>query len=174
MFLKLILCKDVTLLLDKDNLKHMYEHGRLKGATVFARLFNIVDDELFAAPSDQTSIDLRPYDVYQTEWLLLFGYLRTGLLPNHSRKKEELRCYNLTLKLGGIPSFDKYYYRDQIYNPMTPYEDVKVHFKWRVVKPHQYISKNESITCTVNSSYNEDEYEEIFYARTKFSSENTT
>ena len=47
MLKKLLFKKEKYLYVDCIYLKDSYENGRLKGANVFARLFDIIDDKLF-------------------------------------------------------------------------------------------------------------------------------
>ena len=53
-------------------------------------------------------------------------------------------CYDICIKFGGVPEFEKYYYSfvyephpkneddDTVYNPMTPNDDYKGLYNWRM------------------------------------------
>jgi hypothetical protein len=95
-------------------IQNMYKNGRLKNATVFGYLFGLNDLSLFKQ-NVKVIIDLVEYDITYEDWILLYGFLRTGevtpLLELKDQKKKIEDCYKTTLKLGGLPSFDLYYDR---------------------------------------------------------------
>ena len=151
--------------LDMSELKQSCDTGRLQGANIFARLFKIVNDAQFARSSDPY-IDLTHYEVYHEEWLLLFGFIRNGVLPvrlDEEHKVDDLNtCYNLSLKLGGIPEYEKYYAeqtrvddtpQEPPYNPLSPEEDHLVKYTWRVSTITMLnLNKNESATQPIDNN----------------------
>lgn len=154
---------------DMEFLEESYKNGRLKGANVFARLFNIIDDNLFAN-KEKNEFDLSNFEIYSSDWVLLVSFLRNGYLPaSYDIEKNILDlnyCYNTTIKLGGIPEFETYYETCttfdpscQIYNPMKPSEDTKNVYSWRVVSIISRLRYNESVTVNVN------EHSSLLYAR---------
>lgn len=148
MFITIQLQNDVEHVVEMEYLKSISKSGkRLEGAVVFARLFGILDDELFQKSLTPLVVNLALYDIYEAEWLLLYGFLRNGFIPYYTENKVNI-CYEVSLKLGGIPSFDKYFQEtiSQMYNPMTPVEDIKNKYTWNLKSIGCVLSSNESIT----------------------------
>lgn len=165
------------LYVDWDYLKSSYENGYLTGADVFARLFDMSDDGLFAS-QEKEEYNLAPYDIYIEDWTLFYSFVRNGYIPNtydlDKSVKELNYCYDICIKFGGVPKFEKYYnnffYNEQnesdvsgepVYNPMTPIEDKKGLFTWRIVTSFTVLKIDESVTTCVAS-----EPVTIFYCRT--------
>jgi hypothetical protein len=116
MEIKLTNCvtKTINIVVDVDELKDMYLKGRLKGAGVFGYLFGIDENTPFHKNDDiVTEVDLNYFNITYNNWLLIYGFLRTGyvtpLLDERRRNANIENCYETALKLGGIPSFDLYY-----------------------------------------------------------------
>ena len=105
--------KTINIVIDVDELKDMYLNGRLKGARVFAYLFGIDEDTPFYKNDIVTEVDLDYFNITYHNWLLVYGFLRTGYVtPLLDEKRYNVNievCYETTLKLGGIPAFDIYY-----------------------------------------------------------------
>ena len=176
MLKKLLYKRDKYLLVDWDYLKSSYEDGRLQGSTVFARIFDIVDDELFAI-QNKNEYDLTPYDVYIEDWILLYSFIRNGYIPNTYDVEKNLSelnfCYDLCIKLGGIPEFEKYYdglygnsqssqtdNSGNVYNPMIPIDDVRGLYTWRIVTSYTPLNAHESVTTCLTT-----EPVTVFYCR---------
>tara|TARA_Y100000389_G_scaffold106302_1_gene103248 strand:- start:3359 stop:3934 length:576 start_codon:yes stop_codon:yes gene_type:complete len=162
MLIKIIFLNDKYIYADTEFLKNQFNEGRLKDATVFARLFNIIDDEKFKV-ENKLEFDLSFYDIYLDDWVLLMSFIRNGYIPNYytfDRNIKELNyCYNTCIKLGGIPSFDNYYdslsnsdvslnFTDDeyAYNPLNPEQDIKGEFYWRVVTSLTTLRHHETVT----------------------------
>lgn len=142
-FLKLY--PNCSKIIDLNVLQESYNSGLLKDADIFALLFKIIENPNYA-PSDEEDINLSVLHIREYQWDLLYGFIINGYLPFHvdnHRNIDNLNlCYEVALKLGGIPSFDKYYkdnmdfYKEEIeklYNPMTPKEDIKQKYNWRTI-----------------------------------------
>ena len=141
-------------LVDTDFFKSIFKPGdRLEGARVFARLFGILDDELFQSSPDPFKVNLALYDIYESEWILLYGFLRNGFIPSYTESKINT-CYEVSLKLGGIPSFDTYLQSiTPMYNPMSPIEDTKQEYVWDI---HNISSSILPTTKSVTIPYEHD------------------
>jgi len=170
------------LYVDWDYLKSSYENGYLQGAHVFARLFDMVDDGLFAS-QEKEEYNLIPYDIYIEDWTLFYSFVRNGYIPNtydiDKNVKELNYCYDVCIKFGGVPEFERYYNSffynetnendvsgESVYNPMTPIDDKKGLFTWRVITSFTSLKTNESVTTCVAS-----EPVTIFYCRKPISSQ---
>ena len=68
---KVLFKKNKHLYVDWDYLKTSYENGYLEGADVFARLFGILHDGLFAT-KEKDEYNLEYYDIYIEDWVLFF------------------------------------------------------------------------------------------------------
>lgn len=162
MLVKIKFLNDKYIYVDTEFLKNEFNEGRLKDATVFARLFNIIDDEKFKVENN-LEFDLSFYDIYLDDWVLLMSFIRNGYIPNYytfDRNIKELNyCYNTCIKLGGIPSFDNYYDSllnsdvssnltddEYVYNPLNPEQDIKGEFYWRVVTYLTTLRDHETVT----------------------------
>jgi len=173
---KILFKKDKYLYVDWDYLKDSYNLGYLKGADVFARLFDIVEDDLFAS-RQKDEYDLKFYDIYIEDWLLFSSFVRNGYITNTYDTDKNLidlnYCYDICIKFGGVPEFEKYYNTffgsgsstsevsdNNTYNPMTPIEDTKGLYSWRVITSFTSLKTNESVTVCVSS-----EPVTIFYCR---------
>ena len=165
MLKKLLFKKERYIFVDWNYLKDSYENGRLHGADVFARIFNIIDDNLFLT-EEKEEYDLTHYDVYIEDWVLFYSFIRNGYIPNTyniDKNVEDLNyCYELCIKFGGVPEYEKYYNSffcdnqqsepdTSVYNPMTPIEDVKGMYTWRVVTSFAAINPTESVTSCVSN-----------------------
>ena len=175
MLKKLLFKEDKHLYVDWNFLKDSFENGRLHDANVFARLFDIIDDELFVL-RNKDEYDLTHYDIYIEDWCLFMSFIRNGYVPNSYDLDKNVRdlnyCYDICIKLGGVPEFDNYYYNffnheqpvidvsNNVYNPMTPIEDVKVLYIWRIITSFTALKINESVTTCVST-----EPVTIFYCR---------
>lgn len=163
MLIKIHFLNDKYMYVDKDYLVEEFNNGRLKDATVFARLFNIIEDDVFKV-ENKLDFDLSFYDIYLEDWVLLMSFIRNGYIPNFYNFEKNIKelnyCYNICIKLGGIPSFDKYYDSlltsdtsfntinevDYTYNPMTPEQDIKGEYYWRVVTSLTTLRDHETVT----------------------------
>ena len=163
MLREILFKNDKHLYFDWNYLKTSFETGRLKGASVFARLFNFIEDGKFYIEKNKMVFDLSKFDVYLDDWVLLMSFVRNGYLPNFYNINRNITaindCYDISIKLGGIPEYDKYYNLfknndkvagDDAYNPMTPGDDYNGFYKWRVVTYLATLYPDESITCSVN------------------------
>ena len=136
--------EDKKIVVEVERLKSAYKTGRLKGATVFARLFGIIDDSLFQV--DATNIiQLDQYDIRIDHWVSFISYVYNGVLLEHSCKQRKLselqNVMKLCVVLGGVPHFEKYFTKmvneiNNIYNPMTPEEDVQCKYTWHINTTH--------------------------------------
>ena len=106
---------------------------------------------------------------------------------SYNHRLEQLNdCYETTLKLGGIPSFNLYYKSeinilnvksksDNKYNPMRPCEDSRNKYIWKTHNTlgTNYLLKSESLTipifhnsnilyCRQEHKFNNDEHNSIF------------
>lgn len=154
------------LYVDCEYLKTSYENGRLQGASVFARLFDLIQDDLFV-PQNKDEYDLTHYDIYIEDWILFYSFVRNGYIQTTYDLNENLKdlnyCYDICIKFGGVPQFEKYYcefftdprteneINETVYNPMTPQEDIKNIYIWRSITSFTAIKPNESVTVLVCS-----------------------
>ena len=153
-------------LIDADDLKNMYNNGPLEGAKIFAYLFGIDDNTPFKKDDIDVEIDLTDFNVNLKIWTSFYGFLRNGFLSQPSMAyKEDL--YEFVIAMGGVPSFEKYYKNIcEIYNPMTPTQDVKNTYKWTIVSiPSGYtgsasnlLNPTDSITENTGSNYTNQYY----------------
>lgn len=162
MLKKLVFKRHKHTYVDIDFLKESYTNGRLIGANVFARIFGLIEDDLFKF-SSKNMLNLSSYDIYLEDWVLLLSFIRTGYIQSFSNSVEEnLKqlddCYDICLKLGGVPEFETYCnlcydWCNSItlatYNPMTPQEDVNNLYSWRIVSMLGFLEKNESVTLCI-------------------------
>ena len=167
MLKKVLFKKEKYLFVDWDYLKSSYENGRLQGATVFARLFDLIQDELFIFQENKNEYDLTHYDIHIEDWLLFHSFIRNGYIPTIYDVDDNLNnmnyCYDICIKLGGVPQFEKYYFEyfnesseknesgETVYNPMTPEEDVNNIYIWRPITSFTTLKTNESITVLLAS-----------------------
>tara|TARA_Y100000389_G_scaffold178371_1_gene191488 strand:- start:3762 stop:4286 length:525 start_codon:yes stop_codon:yes gene_type:complete len=158
--LRKVVFKDYKYLyVDLEYLKDSYLNGRLLGANVFARIFGIVEDNLFKNEIND-SLNLSFYDIYIEHWVLLFSFIRNGYVSSlYNDAKQMNDCYGTSIKLGGIPEFEKYYnyyfdYNENMknitYNPMTPQEDVSNIYSWRVISMFSLLENGESVTVCIS------------------------
>lgn len=162
MLIKIKFLNDRYIYADTEFLENQFNEGRLKDATVFARLFNIIDDGKFKV-ENKLEYDLSFYNIHLDDWVLFMSFIRNGYIPNYytfDRNIKELNyCYNTCIKLGGIPSFDKYYDSllnydtslnsvedEYAYNPLNPEQDTKGEFYWRVVTSLTSLREHETVT----------------------------
>tara|TARA_A100001011_G_scaffold399945_1_gene511258 strand:- start:4199 stop:4741 length:543 start_codon:yes stop_codon:yes gene_type:complete len=166
MLKKVLFKEDKHLYVDWDYLKDSFENGRLQGATVFARLFDIIDDKLFVLRNTD-EYDLTHYDIYIEDWCLFMSFIRNGYIPNSCNFDKKVRhlnyCYDICIKFGGVPEFDNYYNNsfnyeqlvtdvsNNVYNPMTPIEDIRGMYIWSIVTPLTELKINESVTNSVSA-----------------------
>lgn len=169
---------DKIILLDK---KWLLECPGIRDARVFRELFRLNDNSPWGEyPIKKDSngyITLfKDLDIDTKGWYSLETFLKTGCTsfwhePN--KKGYYLEITNITAnKLGGFPSFDKFYQNyhqkrdlglvntvtDQ-YSPLTPNEDVNDVFLWRIINPvdgnwqdNEFIESGWKITVLVNST----------------------
>jgi hypothetical protein len=136
-------------LIDLNFLKDIYLNGRLKGANVFAKLFQIDDNSPFK--KEDFNINLfNNFEIGLDDWLSLMIFLKTGIIPYQEGEREEKILNNImiiSIKLGGIPSLDLYYQefyhekrkkKKKKYNPQNPEEDYKKLFLWKIAKDSQF------------------------------------
>lgn len=163
-------------LVDIDFIRKIYfdENNILNGAKIFAILFKLIEAENFAISTDP-DINLTDFHITPYDWNLLYGFIKNGFLPyciNDDDFINQLNnCYETTLKLGGIPSFDQYYLsqintfkEDNIdtknYNPMTPKDDHLNKYQWSTYNglTNHSLNSKQSITQSVSGNM-------IFYCR---------
>lgn len=165
---------NIDLLIDIDLIRKKYfdENGILNGAKIFAILFKLIEAENFA-PSTDSDINLRDFQITTGQWILLYGFIKNGYLPHcihHNEFINQLnKCYETTLRLGGIPSFDLFYLTQinsfkgkkiENYNPMTPTDDHLNKYKWSTYNAisNQTLTSKQSITQSITGNM-------IFYSR---------
>jgi hypothetical protein len=142
-------------LIDASELKNMYNDGPLEGAKVFAYLFGLENNTPFKKNENniEIEIDLTDFRVNYKTWIIFYGFLRNGFLSKSSMLYIE-DVYEFVIGMGGVPSFESYYKQisniPEIYNPMTPEEDIKCKYKWSIVSiPNSYSgSINRSLNPT--------------------------
>ena len=161
---KVLFKKNKHLHVDWDYLKTSYENGYLEGADVFARLFGILHDGLFATEK-KDEYNLEYYDIYIEDWVLFFSFIRNGYITNSYSLEKNVSnlnyCYDICIKFGGVPKFESYYNSffnnknndasHNVYNPMTPMEDIKVMYTWRVINTFTVLKSNESVTACISN-----------------------
>ena len=153
--------------LDMDFLKESYHNGQLQDAHIMAKLFNLVEEITFL-PSlmdidENNCITLfRELHICWEEWSLLLSFLKEGHLRLYQQYPDKIhKCYDLALKLGGIPKLESYYHNLmsspakeelilEIYNPLNPKEDTKQMYNWGVCSV--VTSEGKNVTQLVNSS----------------------
>lgn len=168
MLKKLLFNQEKYLFVDWEYLKDSYQNGRLKGATVFARLFDIVEDDLFVLQNKE-EYDLTHYDIYIDDWMLFYSFIRNGYIPTTYDQETNLKklnyCYDICIKFGGVPEFETYYngfiYEPYTsvensednypYNPMNPSEDYKGLYNWRICATFTSIRDDESVTTIIST-----------------------
>lgn len=177
---ELRLSTTTNIIIDLDLIESLYHKGSLEGANIFAILFKIIEHPRFK-PSNEEYIDLTPYQIGLDEWTLLYGYILNGYLPFSEYNDENIcilnKCYDTSLKLGGIPRFDEYYrekteyYREitrkvkiKSYNPMTPHEDTEQKYNWRTIST---INRNATYLDTedITQPISNESFTYIFYIR---------
>ena len=98
--------------MDWDYLKSSYENGYLQGTDVFARLFDINDDGLFAS-QEKDEYNLTPYDIYIEDWTLFYSFVRNGYIPNTYDIDKNVKEIELLLRyvinLEVFLSLERYY-----------------------------------------------------------------
>ena len=159
MLRKIIFKHHKYLYVDLEYLKESYLTGRLIGANVLARLFGLIEDKLFTNTINKP-LNLSFYDIYIDDWVLLFSFIRNGYISSlYNDMKSMNYCYDITIKLGGVPEFEKYYnyyfeynenIKNIIYNPMTPQEDISNIYSWRVISMFSLLDKGESVTVCIS------------------------
>lgn len=170
---------NINLIVDIDLFRKKFfdKNGILNGAKIFAILFKLIEADNFA-PSTDSDINLRDFQITSEQWILLYGFIKNGFLPlciNNNKFINQLnKCYETTLRLGGIPSFDLYYltqmnsFQGKImeienYNPMTPKNDYLNKYKWstfNALSAYPTLSSKQSITQPVTGNM-------VFYCREK-------
>ena len=135
--------------IDIEFLKKSYHQGYLKDAHIMARLFNLVEETQFSPqPMDIDQEDcltlFRSLHVCWEEWSLLLSFLKRGDLKVYQQYPDKiLKCYDLSLKLGGIPNLEDYYHQflekfpekeflSNSYNPLNPEEDIYQIYNWGI------------------------------------------
>tara|TARA_B100001059_G_scaffold57572_2_gene52887 strand:+ start:1003 stop:1638 length:636 start_codon:yes stop_codon:yes gene_type:complete len=115
--------------------------GILEDAHIFKYLFGIETPEHFKKKEE--GLDFSLYNIYFDEWNDLLIFLRFGKSQTINRRPEKilLTCN----KLGGIPAYDRWYKNiyqirkqkeNEMYNPMSPYEDTKKLYIWKSCSPN--------------------------------------
>lgn len=120
-------------------LQTSYRTGRLQGATAFAKLFDLENDEF--VNKNQCNLEFEKWKINLHEWLLIISYIKNGYLKHCINMTTVEGMYNLANQLGGIPSLDDYYvtFFNQntcdIYSPDIPESDYLNKYRW-VVFPY--------------------------------------
>jgi len=134
----------ITIFVDKLNLKN---NKRLEGARVFNTLFRLSDSSPFKNNYMEMDIDgyvtiFRKFNITCEQWSRFMIFLKQGSVPYYNAYLKNKKLYNtvnanleelniLCNKLGGIPSFDRFYEKfhkneiinlNRIYNPNKPTE----------------------------------------------------
>ena len=146
---KTIFYDQISGYIDIEFLKHSYFQGQLKDAHIMAKLFNLVEETQFSPqPMDTDEEDcltlFRSLHVCWEEWSLLLSFLKRGNLNVYLNHLDKIhKCYDLSLKLGGIPCLEDYYHHlienhhekellSDFYNPLTPGEDIYQIYIWGI------------------------------------------
>ena len=130
--MKFIFIDNISIYIDLRFLKESYHSGNLKNADVFAKLFNLYEDNQDKYKMDYSmkkDTDTQNYtlfkdlDIKYNSWKLLCQYIKFGYIPEiklniNDEMNDESCCkltnilndtYDISIKLGGIPLFDNYY-----------------------------------------------------------------
>ena len=167
-----------TILIDK---KWLSSCSRLQDAYVFKELFKLNDESPWGNyPMKKDSngyITLfKDLDIDTKHWFSLQTFLKTGFTSfwhDNNKRDYYLEHTNIVAnKLGGFPSFDKFYENyhekkingiinisEETYSPLRPNEDDKDEYLWRIINPvdgnwqdNEFIDSGWKITVLVNSS----------------------
>lgn len=150
--------------IDIEFLKKSYHQGYLKDAHIMAKLFNLIKETQFSPqPMDTDEEDcitlFRSLHVCWEEWSLLLSFLKRGNLKVYLEYPDKIfKCYDLSLKLGGIPNLEDYYHHllenfpkkellTDSYNPLNPGEDIYQIYNWGICSNGN--SKEKNITQLV-------------------------
>lgn len=154
---------DIIVFIDKNSLKNS---SQLKNATVFNRLFGLIDDDdendMWKLKPMEKDISgnillLKNLNISQSDWNLFTAYIRHGIPPyfytmKHNGFSQEsiikkVESINETCnKFGGIPCFDEFYEKfilsdelneNNYYNPFEPKEDTKKKYSWVLAYTNQ-------------------------------------
>ena len=145
--------------IDRSFLKNEYETGRLQGAHSFAELFQIRSNSRFKQDA-KFHFDFIEWEISIRDWDFLICFLKHGQLL-HNRIQDIEQLNTLCNKLGGIPSFDKYFAKIlQKENTIAdPSEDNCNEFDWLFVPYYQatlllsYYKLGWSVTKTQTRAY---------------------
>ena len=135
--------------IDIKFLRESYQQGQLKDADIMAKLFNLIEETTFLPqPMDTDEEDcitlFRNLHICWEEWSLLLSFLKRGNLNVYLQYPDKIyKCYDLSLKLGGIPRLEDYYHcliesqpekeiLSDFYNPLTPEEDTYQIYNWGI------------------------------------------
>ena len=145
--------------IDIEFLKKSYHQGQLKDAHIMAKLFNLVEETQFSPqPMDTDEEDcltlFRNLHICWEEWSLLLSFLKRGNFRAYLEYPDKIhKCYDLSLKLGGIPILEDYYHQflekvlekeliSNIYNPLSPEEDIHQVYTWGLCSSGNSEGKN--------------------------------
>ena len=81
-----------------NEIQKMYNNGRLKNANVFGHLFGLNDSLLFKE-NVNVVIDLFSYDITYNDWILLYGFLKSGKVTPLLKQKEQKKILKIVIKL---------------------------------------------------------------------------
>ena len=146
---KIIFYDQIQGFLDINFLRQSYNNGQLQGANIMAKLFNLQEETTFLSLAMETDENecltfFRNSHICWEEWSLLLSFLKRGdLAIYHKYPDKIIKCYDLALKLGGIPSLEDYCHsliKDwqskslllKNYNPLTPKEDINQVYIWGI------------------------------------------
>tara|TARA_X000000950_G_scaffold271256_1_gene352129 strand:- start:417 stop:1001 length:585 start_codon:yes stop_codon:yes gene_type:complete len=116
----------------------------LKGARIFNRLFKLEENndfkkENFHVDSDGDITILSDLDINNSQWVKLISFLKFGKIFNVGYEINSILY--ATIRLGGIPEFDKYvekYFKEKDdlknYNPLKPKDDYRKMYQWAYLK----------------------------------------
>lgn len=159
MLRKIIFYDQVNGFIDIQFLEKSYLNGHLQGAYIMAKLFNLVEEKNFL-PVDMDTDEhdcltlFRGLHICWEEWSLLISFLKRGHLEVYHQYPDKIhKCYDLALKLGGIPRLEDYYHHFiqeppkkelllETYNPLTPKEDIYQIYQWGVCSVANAEGKN--------------------------------
>lgn len=157
--LKTIFYDQISGYIDIDFLRTSYHQGYLKDSHIMAKLFNLVEETQFSPqPMDTDEEDnlmlFRNLHICWEEWSLLLSFLKRGNLKVYQSYPDKIhKCYDLALKLGGIPHFEDYYHYlidnqpekellNDSYNPLNPGEDTYQIYFWGICSHGDCEGKN--------------------------------
>lgn len=142
----LILNYDKKIIFNRKFFENQYNNGLLKNAKIFGMLFKLEKETEFKdgdmEKDENGYITLCKFlDIRIQDWNIFLNFLKCGILNDKTKYNLDILS-GISNKFGGIPFIDKYY-KDEvynmnkineelenIYNPLTPEEDIRLKYDW--------------------------------------------